>query len=243
LTEAAAMMLGYARVSTEEQAQANRSSLKDQEQVVRGIAMTRGISGFDFALFQDPGVSGSIPLSERPAGRQLLETAKHGDIVAAAKLDRMFRTASDALVTAEKMKQDGIDLILFDLGADPVTSNGMAKFFFTMVSAFAELERVKISERMAVGRNAKKARGGHIGGLPPFGFRKVGHGRDATLVPDPEEQDVLALARSMTRSKFIRRPYQIAKALNDMGVRTRTGHEFQTVQIQRMLKQVEHVSG
>jgi putative DNA-invertase from lambdoid prophage Rac len=230
------MMLGYARCSTMEQAAPGKSTMREQERVIKGIAMTRGVTGFDLVMYADPGISGALPLNERPAGKQLLEAAKKGDVVCAAKLDRMFRSASDALVTAENMKKAGIDLILFDLGHEPVTSNGMSKFFFTMVGAFAELERSKIADRMAMGREGKKARGGHIGGDAPFGFRKVGTGRDARLEPDIEEQDVITMVARIRRQK---KPYHVAQVLNDMGVRSRTGGEVQATQVVRWLKNRE----
>lgn len=233
------MMLLYSRVSSEDQARPNRNSMRDQERILKGIAMTRGVSGFDIALYQDPGVSGAMPLADRPGGKAMLEAAQKGDTICAVKLDRMFRSASDALVTAESLKARGIHLILFDLGPDPVTGDGMSKFFFTMVGAFAELERVKIAERMQGGRDSKKARGGHIGGEAPWGYRKTGKGRDAVLIPDPEEQDVLAMARRMRQ---FRNPNKVATELNELGIRTRLGGPIQRIQVVRMMKR-EAVNG
>ena len=53
-------------------------------------------------VFIEAGVSGSVPLAERPEGRRLLEAVSKGAVVITAKLDRMFRSAADALVTLEK---------------------------------------------------------------------------------------------------------------------------------------------
>ena len=41
----------------------------------------------------EAGVSGSVPLSERPQGRALLTALQAGDAVITAKLHRMFRSA------------------------------------------------------------------------------------------------------------------------------------------------------
>jgi DNA invertase Pin-like site-specific DNA recombinase len=234
------MMLGYTRCSTVEQAAPGKTTMQEQERVIKGIAMTRGITGFDLMMYADPGISGSTPLHRRPAGAQLLEAAKKGDTVCAAKLDRMFRTASDALVTAEKLKAAGIDLILFDLGHEPVTSDGMSKFFFTMVGAFAELERVKIKERMSDGRRFKKEKMGHIGGSAPFGFNKIGVGRDARLEPNAEEMSVIQLAADLKKGKNVHR---VACILNEMGVRSRNGTPLQGIQVRRMLREWPHAAG
>lgn len=222
------MLLGYCRCSTDEQAKG--TTLEEQERIIRGIAMTRGID--DIRIYRDPGVSGATPIEQRPEGGKLLALMKKGDIVCAAKLDRMFRSASDALLTAEKMKAAGVDLILFDVGADAVTQNGMAKCFFTMASAFAELERSRISERMADGRAAKKRKAGHIGGYAPYGFRKRGSGREAILVPDCDEQTLVQLARKLAAD---RSPMQVTREINKRGYRTRAGTFFQLTQVQRML--------
>lgn len=227
------MILGYIRVSTQEQAGKNTTSMAAQEQVIRGIAMTRGASAYDVQIFSDPGVSGAIALDNRPAGKELLSVAQKGDIVCASKLDRMFRSASDALVTAEKLKSKGIDLILFDLGVDPVTSNGMAKCFFTMASAFAELERHRIGERMETGREYKRQRNGHLGGVAPYGFRVVGEKRNATLEPVPEEQPILQEVLNLAKSKLT--SWNITKVLNQKGYKNRGGNPFECFQVKRIL--------
>lgn len=227
------MLLGYTRVSTTEQAEDNRTSLAEQERIISGLAMVRGIDKMDTAIYSDPGVSGSIPMCRRPSGSKLLDDMKSGDLVVASKLDRMFRSASDALNCAETMKTMGVGLILMDMGADPVTENGMSKAFFTMAAAFAELERSTINERMSNGKRAKLARGGHAGGLPRYGTRVVGSGRDATRAVNEDEQKIIELVRDLRkRGNGLHR---ICSELTAAGHKTRTGRDFQAVQVMRML--------
>jgi putative DNA-invertase from lambdoid prophage Rac len=232
------MLLGYSRVSTLDQAADNRTSLEEQERIIRGVAMIRGVDKMDVTIYSDPGISGAVPLRFRPEGKKLLDDMKEGDIVVASKLDRMFRAASDALACAERMKELGVSLILVDMGADPVTGNGMAKCFFTMAAAFAELERNIIAERMSTGKAAKRLRGGHTGGEAAYGHRIIGRGRDARIEIDEEEQKVVELiVRLRKRGEAITR---IRKRLIKDGIRTRTGKEFQHVQILRI---VNHARG
>jgi DNA invertase Pin-like site-specific DNA recombinase len=225
------MILGYLRVSTDDQK--NNTSPESQEQIIRGVAMTCGASSFDVQIFSDLGVSGSIPLEQRPGGKKLLATARSGDTVCAAKLDRMFRSASDALVTAESMKARGIKLILFDLGSKPVTENEMAKCFFTMASAFAELERARIAERMRTGRQHKRARNGHIGGLAPYGYRVVGAKKQASLEPDEQEQPVLKEVLDLAGQELT--TGRIARIINNKGYRNRVGAPFACMQVKRII--------
>jgi putative DNA-invertase from lambdoid prophage Rac len=98
---------GYARVSTAEQADEG-SSLDSQRQQITGYAMMKGWTVADF--FIEAGVSGSIPLAERPEGQRLLQSLRTGDVIVTAKLDRAFRSAADALGTLEELKEDRIAL-------------------------------------------------------------------------------------------------------------------------------------
>ena len=227
------MLLGYCRVSTQDQAADNRTSLAEQERIIRGIAMVKGVDKMDVTLYSDPGVSGATPLRFRPEGKKLLNEMQPGDIVVASKLDRMFRAASDALACAELMKEREVSLILVDMGADPVTGHGMAKCFFTMAAAFAELERSTIAERMSNGKAAKRAKGGHTGGEAPYGLRIIGHGRDSRIEVNEEEQKLVELiARLRLRGESLTK---IQRRLIKDGFKTRTGKDFQHVQIMRIV--------
>ena len=232
------MLLGYARVSTVEQAADNRYSLESQEKIIRGYAMAKGFSQFDTAVYIDPGVSASIPLRQRPNGSRLLEDAKAGDTIIASKLDRMFRSASDALNMAEIFKEKNINLVLFDLGSEPINASGIAQFFFTIIAAVAQLERTMIRERMLNGKKAKKAKGGHIGGKTPYGYRVVGSGREARLEAVDEEQKVLSTVKEFLTD----RPYLSVSytkgLLDDAGLTARNGKPFFPMQVKRIMDQV-----
>lgn len=175
---------GYTRVSTVEQAAG--LSLDEQERRIRGVALMRG-SPLD-RLFVEGGVTGSRSLEMRPAGRQLCGTLKAGDALIVAKLDRAFRNAADALSKAESWRRGGINLIVADMGSDPVTGNGTAKMFFGMLALVAEFERDRILERTNEGRRAKRVAGGHTGGSAPFGYRVEGTGKGARIVEVNEQQ-------------------------------------------------------
>lgn len=174
----------YVRVSTVEQA--DGTSLAEQERKARGVAMIRDEEIAE--VFSDAGVSGSVPLEDRPAGKKLLGSLKRGDTLIVAKLDRAFRNATDALVRSDYFKSIGVKLILVDMGNDPVTENGTGRMFFGMLALMAEFERDRILERTDSGRRAKKAKGGHTGGTAPFGYRVVGLGKEARLEPIEDQQ-------------------------------------------------------
>ena len=181
------MIYGYSRVSTAEQT--SGTSLDDQKNRIQGVALMRGDKVAE--IFTDGGVSGAVALRERPAGKRLMETIQPGDVIIASKLDRLFRSASDALIQAETFKQQGVDLIVADMGADPVTQNGTSRMFFGMLALMAEFERDRIKERQRDGIKGKKAKGGYIGGRRPYGYQIEGTGKDARLIEDEKEQQAI----------------------------------------------------
>src|SRR3954470_19685692 len=93
---------GYARVSTVAQA-SEGESLDVQQRVIAGYAQIHGLAVDQ--VFVERGVSGSKPLGDRPQGAALLAALKPGDVVITPKLDRMFRSALDALDVLGRLKQ------------------------------------------------------------------------------------------------------------------------------------------
>jgi putative DNA-invertase from lambdoid prophage Rac len=108
-------------------------------------------------------------------------------VVIAPKLDRLFRSALDALKVVEDLKKRGVALHLLDLGGD-ISGNGLSKLFLTIAAAFAEAERDRIRERIGQVKADQKARGRYLGGKVPFGFRR---GDDGELVPYEAEQEAI----------------------------------------------------
>src|SRR5687768_6198587 len=181
---------GYTRVSTERQADEGES-LDVQQRQIGGYAMMKGLE--IGRVFVERGVSGSTHLNERPQGAALLAALEPGDVVVTAKLDRMFRSALDALGVLGDLKERGISLHMIDLGGD-VTGNGISKLVFTILSAVAEAERDRIRERITDVKADQRQRGRFLGGYWPFGHRV---GADGGLVEDPAEQAVIRRAAAL----------------------------------------------
>lgn len=147
-------------------------------------------------VFVERGVSGSRPLQDRREGKRLLDRLHQGDVVITPKLDRMFRSARDALDILDQLKSRGVSLHMIDLGGD-VTANGISKLIFTILSAVAEAERDRTRERIAEVKADQRKRSRYLGGDVPFGFDVVKDGdKGSKLVPVPREQ---AAIRRMIR--------------------------------------------
>jgi putative DNA-invertase from lambdoid prophage Rac len=172
---------GYVRVSTDRQAD-DGESLGTQQRIIEGYAMMNGLA-LD-SIFVERGVSGSKPLGERPEGARLLAALNTGDVVVTAKLDRMFRSALNALNVLGRLRERDVALHIIDLGGD-VTGNGVSKLVFTILSAVAEAERDRIRERIRDVKADQRRRQRYLGGIIPFGWQI---GEDGALIEVPEQQ-------------------------------------------------------
>jgi DNA invertase Pin-like site-specific DNA recombinase len=138
---------------------------------------------------------------DRTAGAELLGALTVGDVVFCAKLDRMFRNASDALATLDALKARGVRLFLKDMGGD-VTGNGVSGLVFSILAAVAQFERERIVERISENRARLTGAGRYVGGRVPFGM-KVEDGEDEQgrparfLAEHAAEQDAIARMKVM----------------------------------------------
>jgi putative DNA-invertase from lambdoid prophage Rac len=215
---------GYVRVSTQRQADEGES-LAVQRRQIEGYATMIGVAAPKF--FIEEGVSGTKPLSDRPAGQELLATLQPGDVIVCAKLDRMFRSALDALTMVKAFKDKGVSLHLIDLGGD-VAGNGISKLFFTIISAVAEAERDRIVQRILDVKQDQRKRGRHLGGSRQFGFQI---GEDGRLIEDAHEQAAIRKAKAMKAEGASLRNIQAALVAE--------GHKISHVVVNKILKRAE----
>ncbi len=196
---------GYVRCSTEMQAD-DGNSLVVQQRMLEGRCLQDGVS-ID-RIFIERGVSGSKPLGERPQGRELLAVLRPGDRVLAAKLDRAFRSANDALATLEWFKERRVDLYLLDLGGG-ITSGGTSALVFGILASVAQFERSRIAERVRESKRHALAEKAYRGGSVPFGMVV---NAEKTLAPDPDAAPAMALILKLAGERIALRRIQTVLA-------------------------------
>jgi DNA invertase Pin-like site-specific DNA recombinase len=104
--------------------------------------------------------------TDRPGLAAAMEYLRSGDTLAVWKLDRLGRSVKEVLTLADELHDRGIGVrILTGTLAGTYNPTGEGKFFFTMMAAFAELERDMIHQRTMAGLAAARAQG-RIGGRP-----------------------------------------------------------------------------
>src|SRR6266481_2213459 len=104
--------------------------------------------------------------TERPGLTAALDYLRRGDTLVVWKLDRFGRSVKEVLTIADDLHARGIGVrILTGKLSGNYSPTGEGKFFFTMMAAFAELERDIIHERTMAGLVAARAQGRN-GGRP-----------------------------------------------------------------------------
>lgn len=141
------MIIGYARVSTDDQ------HLDAQTDALTAAGAER--------IFADK-ISGSK--RNRPQLGKLLDQLRPGDVVVVAKYDRLARSLRDLLDLVEAIKDRGAGFR--SLAEDIDTTTPAGRLVFHVFASIAQFERERIAERTKEGLMAAKARG-RVGGRPP----------------------------------------------------------------------------
>ena len=197
----------YARVSTDEQSE--RGTIETQLAACRAYCEKAGLELRQ--EFKDEGVSGTVPLADRPAGARLIAAAdaKSFEVVVCYRLDRFGRDALVCLLAIKRL-QTRVKLEYVDERFDDTPSGNFAK---TVMSAVAQLERDLIRQRTVAGRERRVREGRYCSPVTPYGYVKATSGEleaDAETAPVVQQIFELAASGLSTRS--------IAKRLNDYGV-------------------------
>lgn len=191
-------VIGYCRVSTDEQA-VSGLGLAAQETAIRAECSRRGLDLL--AVRTDAGVSAKT--LDRPALAAALGdlATGHGTVLMVAKLDRLTRSVHDATGLMLDAERAGWGLVALDVAVDTTTPQGAA--MAQVLAVFAELERRLIGERTKAALAVKRAQGVRLG-------------RPRTLPAEVAER-ILVAARAGTSWSAI------ARALDAEGVPTAQG--------------------
>lgn len=145
-------VIGYLRVSTEEQATGGHG-LAAQRETVRRHAEARGWE----VTYVEDAASGKD--TNRPGLAYALSLLKSGEAAAlvASHLDRVSRSVLDFADLLQRARAEGWNLVVLDLNLDLGTPQG--EFVAHILAGVAQLERRLISERTRAALAAAARRG------------------------------------------------------------------------------------
>src|SRR6201984_3574110 len=141
------MLIGYARVSTDDQDTAA------QVAALKAAGCER--------IYREKASGGRW---HRPELHQLLDQLRKGDVLVVWKLDRLSRSLRDVLTIMERLAEAKAGFRSLTEAIDTTTPAG--RMMMQMVGAFAEFERAMLRERTRAGLDAAR-REGRVGGRKP----------------------------------------------------------------------------
>lgn len=246
------LTLFYERVSTDRQSESGLG-LEAQRRRNAQVADMYG-RGEEFHAFVDDGVSASIPFFSRQQATELIrridlllgviEQAEDAGVkppdfdvvVIAYSLDRLSRDVDDGRALMRWFDDRGVKVILSNEGGNAIdTSTAMGRFLITLRLAQGELERGLTSERTKAALGALQARGGKVG-EPPYGWQRTEV--RAIFEENADEQNNIRKILLFDEEELSAR--EIARRMNDLGVKTRDGKAWTHTQILRILGRAEN---
>src|SRR5438477_7591072 len=152
------MLIGYARVSTE-----------DQNLDLQRDALTKACCE---RIWED---KASGARDDRPGLAAALSHARKGDCLVVWRLDRLGRSMRSLIDFTEGLREKGVEFRSLTEGIDTTTPAG--RFYFHILGALAQMERELIRERTLAGLQAARARGRKGGRRPKLSAKQVAHAR------------------------------------------------------------------
>ena len=227
----------YVRISSKKKKGEEGVSIAAQIEKAKAYATIKEFAVSDKDVFMDDGVSASIPLWDRPAGKELNSHIHDEGIrhIIAVKMDRLFRDVQDLLTTVDELRKEEINLHLLEYnGATLDTSSAMGRFFLTVIGGIAELERRQVSERTKFAIEYKKSE------CKAFTGAIYGWDRDGDdLAPNWHEQSFIDYMRDLYFGYGLS-AYSIAKVMNDCGETGKLGGKWRSSNVLRTIRYEFH---
>jgi DNA invertase Pin-like site-specific DNA recombinase len=221
-------LVGYARVSTDEQVREG-ISLSAQKERLGAYALAHGAELLRVEVHE--GISGKVAPESRPGLARALHAVRQGeaDGLLVLKLDRLSRSTRDVLDLVDETRRDGWRLVSVGEHLDTATAAG--RLVVTVLAALAEMEREQIGERTRFALDAVAREGRACPHRTPFGWKtatgsdRPKRGDRTSLVEDPEEREILQAMLELEGQGYGAR--RMAAELNERGIRNpRTGRAW-----------------
>lgn len=216
----------YARVST--QYQVDRASLPVQRSELVNYAKY-ALDIPDFVIFEDAGYSAKN--TDRPDYQQMMARIRTGEFshLLVWKIDRISRNLLDFAAMYSELKQLGVVFVSKNEQFD--TSSAMGEAMLKIILVFAELERNMTAERVSAVFLSRANDGIWNGGKVPFGYAYDKQTKTFSILED-EAKTVRLIYALYESSKSL---VTVSKALNERGIKTRSGSEWSPTTVHTML--------
>jgi len=230
--ERQAAVVGYVRVSTEEQAESG-SSMAVQRRKITDYASVYGLPLSE--VIEDGGQSAKN--MNRPGVQRILELIQKREVstIIVHKLDRLTRSVRDLGTILDLCEKKGIALMSVEEKLD--TSCAAGRMVLNIMATVSQWEREVIGERTATVLRSKRENGQKFNSTAPYGYRFYG----AKMIAESTEQAIVQSARQLHgQGKGFR---EIGRELARQGFKTRSGSSIWNAQtVKNILKSCKGTS-
>lgn len=219
-------VIGYVRVSTEDQAEVG-VSLEAQKKKLEQYADLYDLELVE--VFEDAGASAKT--LKREGLQRALTALDNGEAegLLVAKLDRLTRDVRDMGDLLEDYFAKKFNLLCVGEQIDTRTAAG--RLMLNLLTSVAQWERETIGERTSAALRHKQAQGEHVGS-PSLGFNMV----EGKLVANEGEREVLERIQSLRNDG--KTYQQIADTLTAEGMKTKRGGKWYPATVRNYVKKL-----
>lgn len=221
--------VGYARVSTTEQAEFGYS-IDAQIQVIKQYCDRNGLDLVN--IYVDRGISGKS-LKKRKQLQSLLAGAKHDDFDAVViwKNSRLARNVRLLLEIVDTLQAHNVELHSLSENFHLDTASG--KLMLQIMASINQYQREEISENVVLGLK-KRARDGYTNGNQVLGYDNVEEvdGTKTLAINENEAPLIRFIFERYLQHQGLR---AIANEMNHRGYRTKKGNPFSTTAVRDIL--------
>lgn len=217
----------YIRVSTDDQTEYSPDA---QLRAIKGYCEKNDLFLDPKYIFVDEGKSGR-KAEKRPAFMQMIGLAKRKpvpfSVILCHKFDRFARNREDSVVYKSLLRREcGISVISI---TESIENDRMSIIIESMLEAMAEYYSINLAEEVKKGMTEKARRGEPLT-IAPLGYKMV----DKQLVINSDEAKII----KKIFTDFVQGHgyFEIAKELNNMGVRSHRGNPIENRTISYILQ-------
>jgi DNA invertase Pin-like site-specific DNA recombinase len=216
----------YIRVSTDKQEELSPDA---QKRLLYEYAAKNDIEICEDYIFLEGGISGK-KVDKRPQFQKMIGLAKSNDhvfdVILIWKFSRFARNQEESIVYKSLLKKNNIDVVSI---SEPIIEGPFGSLIERIIEWMDEYYSIRLSGEVVRGMTEKALRGGYQS-MAPLGYTK---GNPPTIIPEEAEIVNLVFDKYLNEGLTV---FEIARLLNEMGLKTRQDNLFERRTIEYILE-------
>lgn len=165
--------------------------------------------------------------------RMIADSSKrHWNLVIVWKLDRFARNREDSAIYKSRLRRNGVRV---ESATESVSNTPEGIILESVLEGMAEYYSVELSQKVSRGMREAALKGKSVGGGTPLGYKLVNHQLEVDPLTAPVVQEIFE--RYANGDKLA----DIMRSLNERGIKTARGTEFNTSSFTGMLRNERYI--